>query len=222
MRYNSYYNKKIRLDELEYITADDISNAHINITSDKMYKEAHDFNDHMIEMQKKREVYVKDLYGTLFFNLIMSVIVYVFTLFMDMDEILMIPNQILPKLSMLYLASGKVWICLLLLFIVEIIFYYLVFFKKNYNPLVGAVILMIGVFVNMLMILPIIVNIFILKIVRDAHDAIKGDAGYPYFVPLNMTYFREDDDDKNTKAMEDYKFDDYIISPDADMGIPTI
>ena len=114
MHFNPYYNKQISYDDLDYITDEHVYNHGINITSDKMYKEAHDFNDHMFEMQKKREIYVRDLWKVLIFNIVMAVLLILHTLLFESLDF--IDSE---KISLVYKISHSSYPCMI---------YYLLYF----------------------------------------------------------------------------------------------
>lgn len=217
MHFNRYYNKQISIDELDYITEENIQTQSINITSDKMYTEVHDFNDHMFEMQKKREIYVRDFWKVLIFNIAAFLAIYAFTFTFGSFEFI-----VSEKLSLCYKISQNIPFCLIYLTIIYLLFFIVVFLKKKYEKKYFLSIMLLAVPVNFCTIAPIIFNIYFFKILKSHHDAIKYDAGYPYFLPINMTFYNEEVMDKVKKSVREYSFDDYKVSPDTEMGIPEL
>ena len=217
VRFNNYYNKKITLDELKYITAENISAATLNVTSDKMYAEASEYNTHMIEMQKKREIYLHDFWTSLIFNAIISILIIIDTLTFDIFDFL--PTE---QLSLFYNIFHSVPWCNLPVIVLFGIFIFVVFIRKNYELKYPIGILLFAIPFNICSLVMIFANILLLRPLKKHHDAIKGDAGYPYFVPLNLTFFNEEALENAQKTVTDYSFDDYKISPDTDMGIPEL
>lgn len=217
MKYNNYYNKKISLDELDYITIENISSSSINITSDKMYKEVHDFNDHMLEMQKKREVYVRDFWVAFFFNLIALFSVSLFTYAFDSLDFV---NG--EKLSLVYGTTHSVLVCLIGVVLGYAMYFYFIFYKKLFYLKLSTAIMIFTALFNFVNLVPLAINLVLIKILRNSHNAIKGDAGYPYFIPLTMTFLAYEEENKKIKAINDYRFSDYKVSPDTEMGIPSI
>ena len=217
MHFNPYYNKQISYDDLDYITDEHVYNHGINITSDKMYKEAHDFNDHMFEMQKKREIYVRDLWKVLIFNCLAFIAIIYFTLCFGSLDFL---NT--DILSPCYKISNSISFCVLSLNLIFLVFIYFVFIKKQYGLKTAIGILIFAVPMNTVSILLIVFNIILLKPLKKHHDAIKNDAGYPYFIPLELTFFDEAAMEKAKKSVREYRFEDYQIDSDTEMGIPEL
>lgn len=217
MHFNPYYNKQISYDDLDYITDEHVYNHGINITSDKMYKEAHDFNDHMFEMQKKREIYVRDLWKVLIFNIVMAILLILHTLLFESLDF--IDSE---KISLVYKISHSSYPCMILLLIIFLIFTLVVFIKKNYEQRYAAGILLLAVPINLVTLVLILFNIILLKPLKKHHDAIKNDVGYPYFIPLELTFFNEEVMEKAKKSVREYRFEDYQIDSDTEMGIPEL
>ena len=217
MRLNNYYNKKISLDELDYITIENISSNSINITSDKMYKEVHDFNDHMLEMQKKREVYVHDFWVGFFFNVVALIAVILFTYAFDSFDF--IHGE---KLSLVYATTRSVLVCLIGVVLGYAMYFYFIFYKKLFYLKLSTALMIFTALFNFVNLVPLVINLILIKILRNSHNAIKGDAGYPYFIPLTMTFLAYEEENKKIKPINDYRFSDYKVSPDTEMGIPSI
>lgn len=217
MHFNRYYNRQISIDELDYITEENIQTSNINITSDKMYSEVHDYNDHMFEMQKKREIYVRDFWKVLIFNIIGYLLIFGFTFtFGSFDFI------VSEKFSLFYKISKSIPFCLGTINIIYLAFFFLVFIKKKYEKKFSIGIMLLMIPVNICVVALIAFNIYFFKTLKEHHDAIKEDAGYPYFLPINMTFYNEEVMEKAKKSVKEYKFDDYKIDPDAEMGIPSL
>ncbi len=217
MHFNRYYNKQIKIDELDYITVENIQTSNINITSDKMYAEVHDFNDHMFEMQKKREVYVRDFWKVLIFNIVAFLALYAFIFSFGVFDFI-----ISEKISLCYKISRNIPFCLAIFTLVFLIFFLIVFLRKKYELKYSVGILLPAILINICTIVLIIPDIIFFKTLKKHHDAIKDDVGYPYFVPINMTFYNEEVMEKVKKSAKEYKFDDYKIDPDTEMGIPAL
>ncbi len=217
MHFNRYYNKQITIDELDYITEENIVSTNINITSDKMYAEVHDFNDHMLEMQKKREVYVRDFWKVLIFNIAAFLALFGFIFSFGVFDFI-----VSEKISFFYKISRNIPFCLAMYTLVFLIFFLIVFLRKKYELKYSIGILLPAILINVCTIVLIIPNIIFFKTLKKHHDAIKDDVGYPYFVPINMTFYNEEVMEKVKKSVKEYKFDDYKIDPDTEMGIPSL
>ena len=213
----AYYNKQISYDDLDYITDEHVYNHSINITSDKMYKEAHDFNDHMLEMQKKREVYVHDFWVGFFFNVVALIAVILFTYAFDSFDF--IHGE---KLSLVYATTRSVLVCLIGVVLGYAMYFYFIFYKKLFYLKLSTAIMIFTALFNFVNLVPLVINLILIKILRNSHNAIKGDAGYPYFIPLTMTFLAYEEENKKIKPINDYRFSDYKVSPDTEMGIPSI
>lgn len=217
MKYNNYYNNKISLEELDYITIENISSSSINITSDKMYKEVSEYNGHMLQMQRKREVYVHDFWIAFFFNLIALFSVSLFTY--AFDSLDFIDGE---KLSLVYGATHSVLACLIGVVLGYAMCFYFIFYKKLFYLKLSTAIMFFTALFNFVNLVPLVINLVLIKILRNSHNAIKGDAGYPYFIPLTMTFLAYEEENKKIKSVNDYRFSDYKVSPDTEMGIPSI
>lgn len=157
--------------ELKYITQENIDEAHVNITSAEMYKEFKEYNQRMLDMQKKRRRFLRDFWIMVITNIILIPIGVVFV-----------------NISPLYKISGTIILNLMLTLISLFILVYFVIIRKVYNWKIGLV--------SSLMLIPVcagliplaVANPILINLMEKTDSSIRNETGYPHFVQLSGSY----------------------------------
>ena len=157
--------------ELKYITQENIDEAHVNITSAEMYKEFKEYNQRMLDMQKKRRRFLRDFWIMVITNIILIPIGVVFV-----------------NISPLYKISGTIILNLMLTLISLFILVYFVIIRKVYNWKIGLAssLMLIPVCVGLI---PLAVaNPILINLMEKTDSSIRNETGYPHFVQLSGSY----------------------------------
>lgn len=203
--------------ELKYITQENIDEAHVNITSAEMYKEFKEYNQRMLDMQKKRRRFLRDFWIMVITNIILIPIGVVFV-----------------NISPLYKISGTIILNLMLTLISLFILVYFVIIRKVYNWKIGLAssLMLIPVCVGLI---PLAVaNPILINLMEKTDSSIRNETGYPHFVQLSGSYksFVKDGEVysvnegtvygselKEQKDEPEDPFAKYRIRPEDDMGM---
>ena len=203
--------------ELKYITQENIDEAHVNITSAEMYKEFKEYNQRMLDMQKKRRRFLRDFWIMVITNIILIPIGVVFV-----------------NISPLYKISGTIILNLMLTLISLFILVYFVIIRKVYNWKIGLA--------SSLMLIPVcagliplaVANPILINLMEKTDSSIRNETGYPHFVQLSGSYksFVKDGDVYSVNEGTVYgseltgqkdepedPFAKYRIRPEDDMGM---
>lgn len=206
--------------ELKYITQENIDEAHVNITSAEMYTEFQEYNQRMLDMQKKRARFLRDLCAMIGMN------------------VLLIPfGAIFSFISPLYKVCGMILPNIILMLIGMFLFVYFIIIRKIYNWKIGLVLSLMLVLVNIGFLTLVVANPVIINMMEKIDSSIRNEIGYPHFVQLSGSYksFVKDGEvygiDKGTVYGAELKkaeneseetedpFAKYRIKPEDDMGM---
>lgn len=211
--FNRYYNKTVKLSDLKYVTQENIDSAAVNVTSAAMYAEVHDLNDHFHEMQKKRHLYLGELWGTI--SILFS------TLFFAMLDFLRYTPQEVEECgsmpSILLHMSRNFWFCMLLVIVLAIMTVYFIYIRKFFDWKLALALMLILSAVHIIFLIPVIFLPIVINIMKKFYDSMKDDVGYPHFVILTASYIR-DEENAEDGVMDKISFDDFKIKPEDDEG----
>lgn len=157
--------------ELKYITQENIDEAHVNITSAEMYKEFKEYNQRMLDMQKKRRRFLRDFWIMVITNIILIPIGVVFV-----------------NISPLYKISGTIILNLMLTLISLFILVYFVIIRKVYNWKIGLVSSLMLILVCVGLIPLAVANPILINLMEKTDSSIRNETGYPHFVQLSGSY----------------------------------
>lgn len=215
MAYESY-EKIIRLSEYKYITQEHIDEAYINVTSAEMYSEVQEYNHHVLSMQKSKWRFRRDFWQFL----ILNIVVFLGGLFM---LIMGFKGSLMCRIS-----RENIKPCFFYAYILFFALIYFVLFRKNYSWYLGLIFSALLVPVHLIFIIAAAANPFILRMMKNVDDSMKGDAGYPGFAQLVTSYIRDEEpaedgvmDEAGEKSEPEpkYSFDKYRIKPEDDRGM---
>ena len=156
--------------ELKYITQDDIDSSHFNITSAEMYTEFKEYNQHMLDMQKKRWAFMRDFWGLWLMNVI--------SLYVGLKTILFWNG------SLIYRVSGMFLPCELLTAVYMILMIYFIGIRKLYSWKAGLLISVILIPVNLAFIVLAVANAIVIYFMDREDGIIRNEIGYPHFTQL--------------------------------------
>lgn len=206
--------------KLKYITQENIDEAHVNITSAEIYTEFKEYNQLMLDMQKKRRRFLCDLYSMIVMNVILIPVGSVFSF-----------------ISPLYKISGMILPNIILTLVSMFLFVYFIIIRKIYNWKIGLALSLVLVLVNIGFLVLAVANPVIINMMEKIDSSIRNETGYPHFVQLNASYksFVKDGEvygiDKGTIYGAELKeaeneseepedpFAKYRIRPEDDMGM---
>ena len=207
--------------ELKYITQDNIDDAHVNITSAEMYKEFKEYNQKMLDMQKKRHRFLRDFWALWAMNLVLA------------PAILFV--SYLGGFSPLLKVNGRLmWLCAVVVLLCEALLVYIVGIRKIYSFKAGLLITLIMIPASIFYICLAVANALVLYIMENIDSGIKNETGYPHFVQLSGSYKSivkdgevfgiESEGVYATGMKADYvvpedPFAKYRIKPEDDMGM---
>lgn len=157
--------------ELKYITQENIDEAHVNITSAEMYAEFQEYNQRMLDMQKKRARFWRDFCGMIIMNALLIPIGVIFSF-----------------ISPLYKITGMLLPNYILMFISMALFVYFIIIRKIYNWKIGLALSLLLVFVNIGFIILAVANPVIIYMIEKTDRSIRNETGYPHFTQLHGSY----------------------------------
>lgn len=208
--------------ELKFITQDNIDESHINITSAEMYTEFKEYNQHMLDMQKKRWRFLRDFWGLWLMNVIL------------------LPIGLLSvmawKGSLIYMASGMFFPCVILAVIYIFLLVYFIGIRKIYSWKTGLAISCILIPVTVSFIALAAANAVIIYFMEKEDSSIKDEIGYPHFAQLIGSFksFVKDGEvygvgegviygaglqSESAEQVPEDPFAKYRIKPEDDMGM---
>nr|WP_162148429.1 hypothetical protein [Ruminococcus flavefaciens] len=210
--------------ELKFITQDNIDESHINITSAEMYTEFKEYNQHMLDMQKKRWRFLRDFWALWIMNAIL--------LFVGIMTALML----MWNGSLIYMASGTFMPCWLLVAIYLFLMIYFIGIRKLYSWKAGLLISAILVPVNLAFIALAAANAVVIYFMDKEDSSIRNEIGYPHFAQLVGSFksFVKDGEvygvgdgvvygaglqSESAEQVPEDPFAKYRIKPEDDMGM---
>ncbi|MCR5599482.1 MAG: hypothetical protein K6G33_01875 [Ruminococcus sp.] len=203
--------------ELKYITRENIDEAHVNITSAEIYTEFKEYNQLMLDMQKKRRRFLRDFWLMIAANIVLIPIGMVFV-----------------NLSPLYKVSGTIIPNIILMLISLLLLVYFVIIRKVYNWKIVLAVSLILVPVCVGLIPLAVANPILINLMEKTDSSIRDETGYPHFVQLSGSYksFVKDGEVygidkgavygaglKNESDEPEDPFAKYRIKPEDDMGM---
>ena len=158
--------------KLKYITQDDIDSSHFNITSAEMYTEFKEYNQHMLDMQKRRWRFLRDFWGLWLMNAILLPIGVITVL------------MLMQNGSLIYAACGMFLPCVLLAAIYLFLMIYFIGIRKLYSFKAGLLISAILIPVNITFISLAVANAAVIYFMEKEDSSIRDEIGYPHFTQL--------------------------------------
>lgn len=158
--------------ELKYITQDNIDESHINITSAEMYTEFKEYNQRMLDMQKKRWRFLRDFWGLWIMNAILLPIGVITVL------------MLMQNGSLIYAACGMFLPCVLLAAIYLFLMIYFIGIRKLYSFKAGLLISAILIPINLAFIALAAANAAVIYFMEKEDSSIRNETGYPHFAQL--------------------------------------
>ncbi len=210
--------------ELKYITQDNIDESHINITSAEMYAEFKEYNQRMLDMQKKRWRFLRDFWGLWIMN----------------DKLLPIGVitvlMLMQNGSLIYAACGMFLPCVLLAAIYLFLMIYFIGIRKLYSFKAGLLISAILIPVNITFISLAAANAAVIYFMEKEDSSIRNEKGYPHFAQLVGSFksFVKDGEvygvgegvvygaglqSESAEQVPEDPFEKYRIRPEDDMGM---
>ena len=210
--------------ELKYITQENIDESHINITSAEMYTEFQEYNQRMLDMQKKRWRFLRDCWGLWLVNFIA------------------LSAGLISALLMTDSASVLL-LCILLAAVYLFVMVYFIGIRKIYNWKTGLAISMAGFAISMMlkpMLIPflalVIVDPILIYLMEKEDSGIRNEIGYPHFAQLVGSFksFVKDGEvygveegvvygaglqSESAEQVPEDPFAKYRIKPEDDMGM---
>ena len=208
--------------ELKYITQNNIDESHINITSAEMYTEFKEYNQRMLDMQKKRWRFLRDFWGLWIMNAILLPIGVITVL------------MLMQNGSLIYAACGMFLPCVLLAAIYLFLMIYFIGIRKLYSFKAGLLISAILIPVNITFISLAVANAAVIYFMEKEDSSIRNETGYPHFAQLvgsfksfvkdGEVFGIEGESVYGTDIKADYvvpedPFAKYRIKPEDDMGM---
>jgi hypothetical protein len=187
-----------------------------------MYAEFKEYNQHMLDMQKRRWRFLRDFWALWIMNAILLPI----GLLVDSTT----------HGSLMYLASGMFFPCVLLAVIYIFLMVYFIGIRKIYNWKVGLAISCILIPATFSFIALAAANAAVIYLMEKEDSSIRNETGYPHFVQLRGSYksFVKDgevlgiEDEgiyatslKSDNVVPEDPFEKYRIKPEDDMGMLT-
>lgn len=210
--------------ELKYITQKNIDECHINITSADMYVEFKEYNQRMLDMQKRRRRFLRDCWGLWLVNLV----------------------ALSAGLISAVLMSSKSVMFLLCILLAAVYLFFMVNYigiRKIYSWKTGLVISVTGLALSLIlipMIIPflalVIANPVLIHLMEKEDSSIRNETGYPHFTQLVGSFksFVKDGEvygvgdgvvygaglqSESAEQVPEDPFAKYRIRPENDMGM---
>ena len=210
--------------ELKYITQDNIDESHINITSAEMYTEFKEYNQRMLDMQKRRWRFLRDFWGLWLMNAILLPIGVITVL------------MLMQNGSLIYAACGMFLPCVLLAAIYLFLMIYFIGIRKLYSFKAGLLISAILIPVNITFISLAVANAAVIYFMEKEDSSIRNETGYPHFAQLVGSFksFVKDGEvygvgdgvvygaglqSESAEQVPEDPFAKYRIKPEDDMGM---
>jgi hypothetical protein len=211
--------------ELKYITQKNIDESHINITSAEMYTEFKEYNQRMLDMQKKRWRFLRDCWGLWLVTLA--------ALSGGMISAVVLTNS----------GNTVILLCILLAAVYLFFMVNLIGIRKIYNWKAGLVISMTGLALSLIllpMLIPFIIltiaNPILIYLMEKQDSSIRNETGYPHFAQLVGSFksFVKDGEvygvgegviygaglqSESAEQVPEDPFAKYRIRPEDDMGM---
>ncbi|MBO4876425.1 MAG: hypothetical protein J5501_00260 [Ruminococcus sp.] len=165
----------MRLSELKYIGQKELDECHIDVRSADMFREAQDFNAHMLEMRRRKWKFRKDLIAMGALNLILIPI--------SLSK----PDSQLSLLR--HFTDRNATAVLSLLFTLAYIVLFCFFFihKKDYSPVKCLLYSLFLIPASILNIVAVVFNTILMFFMKKTDDEIKDEPGYPSFPQLHIS-----------------------------------
>ena len=211
--------------ELKYITQKNIDESHINITSAEMYAEFKGYNQHMLDMQKRRWRFLRDCWGLWLVTLV--------ALLGGMVSAVILTNS----------GNAEIFLCILLAAVYLFLMVNLIGIRRIYNWKAGLVVSMAGLAVSLIL-LPMrvpfialtIANPILIYLMEKEDSSIRDEIGYPHFTQLVGSFksFVKDGEvygvgervvygaglqSESAEQIPEDPFAKYRIKPEDDMGM---
>lgn len=178
------------IQDLKYITPLDIQSASFNVLSAEMYDEAKRFNQHMYDMQVRRQHFMRDLWKILTLNIIVFAVA--------------IPTALSDYTSLVFRLTGGKGLFLsstggnIILTYLPAVLYaaallYFIFIRKIYNWKLMLILSLLPIPTNYAFAVLIIGNTFFAKKMNDTDNEIKDEVGYPSFAELHLSFIRDEE-----------------------------
>lgn len=158
--------------ELKYITQENIDRSHINITSAEMYTEFKEYNQHMLDLQKKRWAFLRDFWALWIMNTIL------------LNVGIMTALMLMKNGSLIYTVSGTFMPCWLLVAIYLFLMIYFIGIRKLYSWKAGLLISVILIPVNLVFLGLAAANAVVIYFMDREDSILRNEIGYPYFTQL--------------------------------------
>ncbi|MCR4795540.1 MULTISPECIES: hypothetical protein [Ruminococcus] len=208
--------------ELKYITQDNIDESHINITSAEMYTEFKEYNQHMLDMQKKRWAFLRDFWALWIMNAILLPVG--------------IMTALMWKGSLIYMASGTFMPCWPLIVFYLFLMIYFIGIRKLHSWKAGLLISAVLIPVNLSFIALAVANAVVIYLMEKEDGSIRNEIGYPHFAQLVGSFksFVKDGEvygveegvvygaglqSESAEQVPEDPFAKYRINPEDDMGM---
>ena len=210
--------------ELKYITQKNIDESHINITSAEMYTEFKEYNQRMLDMQKRRWRFLRDFWALWLMNAILLPIGVITVL------------MLMQNGSLIYAACGMFLPCVLLAAIYLFLMIYFIGIRKLYSFKAGLLISAILIPVNITFISLAAANAVVIYFMEKEDSGIRNETGYPHFAQLVGSFksFVKDGEvygvgdgvvygaglqSESAEQVPEDSFAKYRIRPEDDMGM---
>lgn len=210
--------------ELKYITQKNIDESHINITSAEMYTEFKEYNQRMLDMQKRRWRFLRDFWALWLMNAILLPIGVITVL------------MLMQNGSLIYAACGMFLPCVLLAAIYLFLMIYFIGIRKLYSFKAGLLISAILIPVNITFISLAVANAVVIYFMEKEDSGIRNETGYPHFAQLVGSFksFVKDGEvygvgdgvvygaglqSESAEQVPEDPFAKYRIKPEDDMGM---
>ena len=208
--------------ELKYITQKNIDESHINITSAEMYTEFKEYNQHMLDMQKRRWRFLRDFWALWLMNAIL------------------LPIGLLSVMawngSLIYLASKMFFPCVILAVIYIFLMVYFIGIRKMYSWKAGLAISCILIPATLSFVALAVANAVVIYFMEKEDSGIRNETGYPHFAQLIGSFksFVKDGEvygvgdgvvygaglqSESAEQVPEDPFAKYRIRPEDDMGM---
>lgn len=181
----------MKLDDLRFITQENIDEAHINIISADMYAEAREFNIHMNRMRHKKWLFLADFWGMFTMNLVVIPITVLFS--------------IANESTMLFAMNAPWWTAFLLPPVFWTMYGWFIFYRRVYDWRASLIFSLVMIPAGYAFIISTAANTAITKILNKLDAELRDEICYPYFVELRLTFIRpEKEEEQNNSPYSTY------------------
>ena len=216
----------MQLSELKYIGQKELDECHFEVKSADMFREAQEFNAHMLEMRRRKWKFRKDL------------------IYMGILNLILIPISLSKPDSQLSLfrhfCDKNATLTLSLLFTAAYVLLFFFFFvsKRDYSPVKCLLYSLFLIPASVINILAVVFNTILMFFMKRTDDEIRGEPGYPSFPQLHiscpvdidalepgedMKHFEDseksDDLEHTGETAETDPYAKYRIKPEDDCGL---